>query len=140
MAVKKSDFDSVFSGVSNIPKDLISDKGLTTSCSVRVWAILEAFISKGKNPPSLRGLAKLCNVSVGSVVRALDNLEEMGWIRREKSGDTSRIDYQLYVVPYEVEYMAQEEMPEIEVGTVTLANRKNTNLTAPRRQFGRNVR
>lgn len=125
-----------------IPRELPIDKRVSAN-GVRLWVILQHFVYSGYEFPTLRDLTNNeLKLSTTTVSKALDNLENAGWIKREKTSVTGNIHYTLYLVPNEVEYVPEnqdEEMPEIEVGTITLANRKPNNATAPKR-FGRNVR
>lgn len=115
-----------------VPSELITDKSVPP-ISIRLWLALDYFISNGKNSPALADIAETAMTTVVTARKALDKMEQEGWIKREKDSVTSPIRYIVYAVKF-------NELPEIEVSHATLANRKNNNLTSPRRSFGRNVR
>ena len=97
---------------------------------VALWGLK----AQGKTSPTTPEIAKFLNVSQATAVQAVKGLEEKCWIKRTpfKKARGFGYEYTLYESP---------EYPEIEVSHATLANRKNNDLTAPRRkQFGREVR
>lgn len=116
-----------------IPTELAYDKDVPAS-AIRVWFVLDNLATQGINSPSLREIARLSFLSTATARKALNAMESAGYLKMEKYGETGNIVYTLLMKD------SEDEMPEIEVGTVTLANRKNNGLTSPRRSFGRRVR
>lgn len=117
-----------------IPSELAYD-GDVPATAIRVWFVLDNLALQGINSPSLREIARLSMMSTATARKTLNAMEKAGWLKMEKYGETGNIIYTLLMKEKE------EEMPEIEVGRLSLANRKNNDLTAPRRkQFGRVVR
>lgn len=115
-----------------VPTELIKDLSVPP-ISIRLWVTLDYFITNGRNSPALRDIAEMAMTTVVTARKALDKMEQEGWIKREKDSVSSPIRYTVFAEKF-------NEMPEIEVGKLTLANRQNNDLTSPRRSFGRNVR
>lgn len=96
---------------------------------VSLWGLK----AQGNTSPTIPELAKYTGISSATVVKAVNSLEEKCWIKRTpfKKKVGFGFEFTLYESP---------EYPEIEQDKLTLANRKANEVTAPRRQFGRNVR
>lgn len=114
-----------------IPNDLFNDSRITKHYEISTYVALRLFAENGIDNPSMAEIAELARCNAKTASKAIKTLEECGWVKRTLKPLTNPV--------YEV-YDEVEELPEIEVGKLTLANRQNNDLTSPRRSFGRNVR
>lgn len=131
MAVENKERMELIEREVSVPKEFATDEKVPAS-AMRVWIVLDNLAAQGIFSPPLREIARLSMCSVKTAKKALDAMDNAGWLKMEKFGKTGNIIYTLLT--------KEEEMPEIEVGRLSLANRKNSNLTSPRRQFGRVVK